>query len=64
MVAAVATEEPDIAAKPAQAPMVDSAAPPRNEPNQAWPAAKISFDMPELVAKTPMTMKKGISVRL
>ena len=64
MVAAVATDEPQIAAKPAHAAIVDSASPPRNGPSQALPARKSSRDMPELVATTPIRMKKLTRERL
>src|SRR5690606_41495886 len=63
-VAAVATELPQIAAKPAQAEIVASARPPRNEPSHALPVRNSSRDMPEFVAKTPIRMKNGTSVRL
>ena len=64
MVAAVATEEPQIAAKPPHAPMVASARPPRKRPSQAWPARNSSPDMPEAVASTPIRMNIGIRLRL
>jgi hypothetical protein len=64
MVAAVATDEPHIAAKPAHAPMVASARPPRSLPSQALPARNSSFDMPDAVASTPIRMNIGIKLRL
>src|SRR5688500_4915914 len=59
MVAAVAMELPQIAAKPAQAAIVERARPPRKRPSQALLARNSSRDMPELVASTPIRMKNG-----
>jgi hypothetical protein len=64
MVAAVATDEPQIAAKPPHAPMVASARPPRNWPSQALPARNSSFDMPDAVANTPIRTNIGIRLKL
>ena len=64
MVAAVATELPQIEAKPAQAATIDSDSPPRNWPSQALPARNSSREMPELVASTPIRMKNGTRLRL
>src|SRR5688572_2344181 len=64
MVAQVAIELPQMAAKPAQAAMAERASPPRKRPSQALEARNSSRDMPELVASTPIRMKNGTRVRL
>src|SRR5262245_55741943 len=64
MVAQVAIDEPQMAAKPAQAAIAERASPPRKRPSQALLARNSSRDMPELVASTPIRMKNGTSVRL
>src|SRR5690606_9726073 len=64
MVAAVATEDPQIAEKPAQAPTVAMPSPPFMGPRIELAARNSSRLIPERVARTPMRMKNGISVRL
>src|SRR3712207_8839502 len=63
MVAAVATEEPLIAAKPAQAVTVAMASPPRRWPSQAFEARNSSRLMPDAVANDPIRMNIGITAR-
>ena len=60
MVAAVATDDPEIAAKPEQAVMVASPSPPRRWPTQARAAPKSSPEIPDRVAKTPIRMNIGM----
>ena len=63
MVAAVASDEPQIAPKPAQAPIVPMASAPRRPLNRALAARYRSPDMPERVATTPIRMNRGTTVR-
>ena len=63
MVAAVATDEPLIAANPAQAMTVAMASPPRRWASQAFEARNSSRLMPEAVAKEPIRMNSGITAR-
>ena len=62
MVAAVATEDPDTAANPAQAPIVAIPRPPGNFRNHLSNVLYKSLVIPELPAKPPITMKRGITV--
>lgn len=64
MVAAVATDDPEIAEKPAQAPMLARPRPPRTEPNQTLKTLNRSAEMPEFRARTPITTKSGITAKL
>ena len=63
MVAAVATDEPLIAAKPAQAVTVAIARPPRLWPSQALLARNNSRLIPAAVAKAPIRMNIGMMPR-
>jgi hypothetical protein len=60
MVAAVATDDPLMAAKPPQAAMVAMASPPRRCPIQVCAARNSSPLMPEAVANAPIRMNIGI----
>ena len=64
MVAAVATDEPLIAAKPPQAAMVARHKPPRRWPSQASPAWNSSRLRPEAEAKLPIRMNIGMRLSL
>jgi hypothetical protein len=63
-VAVVATEEPQIAPKPVQAPMTAMAMPPRRWPTNAAAARNRSCDRPDLSAKAPIRMKSGMTDRV
>ncbi len=60
--AAVATEEPDTAAKPALATMVVMASPPGSILNHLSKASYIFLIIPTCSAKQPMATKSGITV--
>ncbi|MNY24398.1 hypothetical protein D3C86_1581090 [compost metagenome] len=62
MVAAVATDEPQIAEKPAQLAMVAVPSPPRRPPNQALAERNSSLLMPLAVANTPISTNMGITL--
>ena len=62
MVAAVATDDPETAANPAQAPMVATANPPGIRRNHLSKVLYRSLVMPELPANPPMMINKGITV--
>ena len=59
MVAAVASDDPHIAPKPAQAPMAAIATPPLRCPSQASAALNSEVDIPPSVANCPMSRKSG-----
>jgi len=60
-VAAVATDDPEIAAKPAQAAMVAMPRPPRRCPTKRLAAWNISRLMPERETMAPMSRNIGIT---
>ncbi len=60
-VAAVATEEPQIAAKPPQATMVAMPSPPRRWPRNVFEARNSSRLMPEAEAKAPISRNSGMT---
>ena len=59
-VAAVATDEPQMAAKPPQAAMVATPRPPRLCPTKAFAARNISRLMPALETKAPISRNMGM----
>ncbi len=59
MVAAVASEEPHTAAKPAHAPIVAMASAPRKPLNRDFVALKSLADMPNSDATAPIRMNSG-----
>jgi hypothetical protein len=59
MVAAVASEEPQIAPKPAQAPTAAMATPPLRWPSQVSAALNSACDMPPRVANCPISRNSG-----
>jgi len=59
MVAAVASEEPQIEPKPAQAPTLAMATPPLRWPSQLSAALKSAWLIPPRVAKCPMRRNIG-----
>ena len=61
MVAAVASDEPQIAPKAAQPPMVATASPPRRCPSQARAARNSARFSPPLVAKSPISRNSGMT---
>ena len=63
-VAAVATEEPQIAAKPPQAAIVAMPSPPRRWPRNALAARNSSRLMPDVVAKAPISRNSGTTAKL
>ncbi|MNE76288.1 hypothetical protein D3C80_1725170 [compost metagenome] len=63
MVAAVASDEPQIAPKPAQAPIADSPMPPFQWPMNAAAQRKIARDNPPWVANCPIITNSGITAR-
>ena len=60
-VAAVATDEPLIAAKPAQAAIVARPSPPRQWPMKLFAARNNSRLMPEAETKAPMSRNIGMT---
>ena len=60
MVAAVARLDPQIAPKPAHAPMADMATPPLRCPRKLSAARNSEADMPESVANWPISRKSGM----
>ena len=64
MMAAVATDDPLMAAKPPQAATDAMASPPRKWPSHARPAANSSRLMPDLDANAPIRMNMGMTLRL
>jgi len=64
MVAAVAFVEPQMAAKPAQAPTVAMASPPGQCPINLYAVSKSLRDMPVWNAICPISTNRGITVRL
>jgi hypothetical protein len=60
MVAAVASEEPQIAPKPAQAPTAAIATPPFLWPIQVSAALNSAWDMPPRVANWPISRNSGM----
>jgi hypothetical protein len=63
-VAAVATEEPEIAAKPPQAAIVATPSPPRRWPRKPFAARNSSRLMPELVTNAPMRRNIGMTPKV
>ncbi len=63
-VAAVATDEPQIAAKPPQATIVAMPRPPRKWPRNAFAARNSSRLMPDVVANAPIRRKSGTTAKL
>ncbi|MNL73676.1 hypothetical protein D3C87_1991720 [compost metagenome] len=63
MVAAVASEEPQMAPKPAQAPIADMPMPPFQWPMKAEAQRKIERDRPPWVANWPISTNSGITAR-
>ena len=61
MVAAVASEEPQIAPKPAQAPIAAMAMPPRQWPMKALTQRNSACDSPPWVANWPISRNSGIT---
>ena len=61
MVAAVASEEPQIAPNAAQPPIVATASPPRQCPNQARAARNSAPFIPPLVANSPISRNSGMT---
>src|SRR3982074_545258 len=59
IVAAVASEDPVSAPKPAQPPMVASASPPRYRLSSMWPSQYMSSAIPETAAKLPIMRNSG-----
>ena len=59
MVAAVASDEPQIAPNAAQAPTAAIASPPRKCPTKALTARNRLVDSPACAANTPMAMNSG-----
>jgi hypothetical protein len=59
MVAAVASDEPQIAPKPAQAPIAAIATPPLRWPSQPSAALNSAWLMPPSVAKCPISRNIG-----
>ncbi len=59
MVAAVASEEPQMAPNPALAPTAAIATPPLRCPSHEAAALKSAADMPDRVANCPMRMNSG-----
>ena len=60
MVAAVAKDDPQMAPKPAQAPMAAIATPPLRWPSHVSEALNSAADMPPKVAKCPMSKNSGM----
>lgn len=63
MVAAVATDEPEIAENTPQALSAASAVPPRQPPNRLRAPLNNCPAMPEWEASAPMKMKSGIGLK-
>ena len=63
MVAVVATEEPQMAPKPAQVPMVARPTPPFAQPSHAADRRNRSRDRPEMPANPPMRIKSGMIMK-
>jgi hypothetical protein len=63
MVAAVASEEPQMAPKPAQAPTALIASPPRRRPSTAAAPSNSARLTPPCEAKLPMSRNSGITER-
>jgi hypothetical protein len=59
MVAVVASDEPQMAPKPAHAAMVESESPPLRWPKKAYAAWYRSRDMPARVTKLPISTNNG-----
>ena len=60
MVAAVASDEPQIAPKPAHAPTEAMATPPLRWPSQPSAALKSEVDIPDSVANCPISKNIGM----
>ena len=63
-VAAVATDEPQIAANPPQAAIVAMPSPPRRWPRNAFAARKSSRLIPDVVANAPINRNSGTTAKL
>ena len=63
MVAAVATDEPQIAPNAAQASTAAIARPPRKRPMTTLANSNSAFEMPPWVAKLPIRMNSGMTDR-
>ncbi|MNC94613.1 hypothetical protein D3C83_115080 [compost metagenome] len=63
MVAAVASELPQTAPKPAQAPTVAMAMPPRKWPRKAFAHWNSEREKPARIANAPMSMNMGMTDR-
>ena len=63
MVAVVATEDPEIDPKAAQASIPAMAMPPRKRPSNALAKSNSAFDRPPCMAKAPISMNSGITER-
>ena len=63
MVAVMAGLDPQIAAKPEQAPTVVTASPPGNRDNHLLATEKRSALISETKARLPINTKRGITVR-
>ena len=63
-VAAVATDEPQIAANPPQAAIVAMPSPPRRWPRNEFAARNSSRLMPEVVANAPISRNSGTTAKL
>ena len=63
MVAVVATVEPEMAPKAAQARMPAIAMPPLKRPSSELAKSNSAFDKPPLTAKPPISMNSGITDR-
>ena len=63
MVAVVATVEPEIEPKAAQASTPAIAMPPRKRPSSALAKSNSAFDSPPCTANAPISMNSGITDR-
>ena len=63
MIAAVASEEPEIEAKPAQPPTAAIAIPPRRWPSHALAAWNSDWLIPALAANCPISRNSGTTER-
>ncbi len=63
MVAAVASDEPQMAPKPAQAPTAAMATPPRQWPMKAATKRNKARDSPPWVANCPISRNSGMTMR-
>jgi len=63
MLAAVATDDPEMAAKTPQEPTAASAMPPRQPPHRARVPANRSADRRAFDARTPIRMNMGMGLK-